>query len=174
LKLFSSKKNIGEVSLMAQAIRKAFRAMKAELDEHLDAINQNTSEIQANQGLLSELEAKMDKLAERLDELEFLVNPDKFRKMDVRLTPREQEVFMTLYINKELSSSQIAKRLGFTEEMVNAYIFNLLSKGVPVKRELADDLVVFSLESDFKELQARRNVLDIDSRIARQLATHQL
>ncbi|MBN2459710.1 helix-turn-helix transcriptional regulator [Candidatus Woesearchaeota archaeon] len=107
-----------------------------------------------------------------MDELELAVNPDKAQKQDIRLTPREQEVFMALYLNKELSSKDLARRLGFTESMVNMYLLNILAKGVPVKRELVDDVVVFGLESGFKDLQARRNVLDINPRIAGQLATH--
>lgn len=94
--------------------------------------------------------------------------------MDVKLTPREQEVFMTLYLGKSLSLSEIARHLGFTQDMVNMYIFNLISKGVPVRKELVDDVLVFSLEPEFKELQARRNVLEINPRIAKQLAMHNL
>jgi DNA-binding NarL/FixJ family response regulator len=155
---------------MAEAIRKAFKSVKNELDDHLDAINQSTAEIQANQGFLAELEAKIDKLAERLDELELIMNPTKAGAIGVKLTPREQEVFMTIYLSKGLTVSELARRLGFTEEMVSLYIFNLMSKGVPVRRELVDDLVVFSLDSEFKEAQARGNVLEINPRIARQMS----
>lgn len=136
------------------------------------SVNQNTAEIQANAGLLTELEAKVNKLSERLDELELVLNPGKAKKLDVRLTPREQEVFMTLYLGKVLPVEHIAKRLGFTVDMVNLYLFNLLSKGVPVQKELVNNVVVFSLDSEFKDLQARRNVLEIDPRISRQLAMH--
>jgi len=99
------------------------------------------------------------------------MNPDRARKLDIQLTHREQEVFMTLYLNKELSLKDLARRLGFTEDMVNMYLLNILAKGVPIKRELVDDLLVFSLDSEFKDLQARRNVLEINPRIAGQLAT---
>ncbi|MBN2051993.1 hypothetical protein JW756_00645 [Candidatus Woesearchaeota archaeon] len=155
---------------MAEAIRKAFRAVKNELDDHLDAINQNTAEVQANHGFLAELEVKIDKLSERLDELELIMNPTRAGAIGVKLTPREQEVFMTIYLSKGLTASEVARRLGFTEEMVNLYIFNLMSKGVPVKRELVDDLVVFSLDSEFKDAQAKEGVLAINPQIARQMS----
>lgn len=157
---------------MAEALRKAFKSVKVELDDHLDAVNQNTAEIQANQGLLTELEAKVDKLTERMDNMELLINPDRSRVLGVKLTRREQEVFMSLYLSKGLSIRDIGKRLGFTEEMVEMYVFNLLSKGIPVQKELVDDVVVFSLEPDFKDLQARRNLLDIDPHVSRQLVVH--
>ena len=100
MNLFNNKRD-REISLIAEGIRKAFKVVKTELDDHLDAINQNTAEAQANQGWLSELDAKINKLSERLDEIELLINPDRARKMDVKLTPREQEVFMALYHYKE-------------------------------------------------------------------------
>ncbi|KYK26035.1 hypothetical protein AYK26_01145 [Euryarchaeota archaeon SM23-78] len=136
----------------------------------MDCINQNTSEIQASQCLLAEIEAKVNKLSERLDELELVLNPGKARKLDVKLSPREQEVFMTLYLGKALPVVEIAKHLGFTEDMVSMYVLNLISKGVSIHRELVNDVVVFSLDPEFRELQARRNVLEIDPRIARQVA----
>lgn len=155
-------------------MRKAFKAVKTELDDHLESVNQNTSEIQANQGLVTELDAKVEKLSERLDELELIINPEKAKKIDAKLTPREQEVFMTLYVGKAMSYSQIAKLLGFTDDMVSMYILNLISKGVPIHRELINDVLVFRLDPEFKDLQARRNVLEIDPRIAKQVAMHKL
>ena len=71
-----------------------------------------------------------------------------------------------------MSYSQIAKLLGFTDDMVSMYILNLISKGVPIRRELINDVLVFRLDSEFKDLQARRNVLEIDPRIAKQVAMH--
>ncbi len=170
LKAFGNNNSNRELNKVAEGVRKAFKSVKAELDDHLDSINQNTSEIQANQCLLAELEAKIEKLSERLDEFELMINPERARKLDVRLTPREQEVFMMLYLNKEAALKDIARRLGFTENMVSMYLLNITSKGIPVRRELVDDVLVFSLDSEFKELQARRKVLEIDSRISSQLS----
>ena len=140
----------------------------------MDSINQNTSEIQAGQCLLTELDAKINKLSERLDELDLVINHSKAKRVDVKLTPREQEVFMALYLGKALSIVEISRHLGFTQDMVNMYILNIINKGVPVRKELVEDVLVFSLEPEFKDLQARRNVLEIDPRIAKQLAMHKL
>jgi len=170
LKALGSNNSNRELNRVAEGVRKAFKAVKVELEDHLDAINQNTSEVQANQCLLTELEAKIEKLSERLDEFELMINPERARKLGVKLTPREQEVFMVLYLNKSITLKDISRRLGFTEEMVNMYILNIISKGIPVRRELVDDVLVFSLEPEFKDLQARRNVLEIDPRIASQLS----
>jgi hypothetical protein len=170
--LFSVKKD--KQQGLVNSIRKAFGKIRAELEEHLDTINQNTSEIQECHELVAELDAKIDKLSERIDEIELITNPKKADCADAKLTPREQEVFMVLYMNKGLSLADFSRRLGFTQDRVNMYLLNLMSKGVPIQRALVDDVLVFSLDSDFKELQARRNILEIDPRIIQQLAVQNL
>ncbi len=156
---------------MTDGIRKAFVKIKDELDDHLEAINQTSNDVHEFGAFLSEIEAKMDKLTERIDEIEMKLNPAKPFKSDIKLTLREQEVFMVLYMGKSFTLTEIAKRLGFTDDMVNLYLINMITKGVPVVKELHDDLLVFSLDHEFKDLQARRNVLEIDSRIAQQIST---
>ncbi|MBU1198248.1 MAG: hypothetical protein KKF46_01415 [Nanoarchaeota archaeon] len=123
---------------------------------------------------MAELDAKINKISERLDELELAVNPHKSEQMDIKLSPREQEVFMILYLSRGKSIQDVSKRLGFTQDRVNLYLMNLMSKGVPVKKEIVDDVLVFSLESEFKDLQARRNILEIDPRIAKTLSMHKM
>ncbi len=166
----NNKNKSNDFARLASDIKKAFSSVKSELDDHLESINQNTSEIQAGQGLLSEVEVKVDKLSERLDALELELHPDSFKRMDVRLSRREQEVFMTLYMARSLSVRDISRLLGFTEDMVNMYVLNIISKGVPVSRELVNDILVFSLEPGFKDLQARRGVLEIDPVVAKQVS----
>lgn len=163
-----------ESAKLVENIKKAFKAVKAELDDHLEAVNQNTDDIQEVHTILAELDAKIDKLSERIDELGCIIAPTKSKKLDVKLTPREQEVFMALYVGKGLSLIGMAKQLSFTTDMINMYLFNLISKGIPVRKELVDDVLVFSLDPEFKELQARRNVLEIDPRIAKQIVAHDI
>jgi hypothetical protein len=174
IKFLGNKRQDSGHSKLVESIKKAFKNVKSELDEHLDTINQNTSDIQEFNNILSELDSKIDKLAERMDDFEMNMNPGKARKYDIKLTPREQEVFTILYLSKELALAQIAKQLGFTSDMVNLYIFNLVSKGISINKELIDDVLVFSLDPEFKELQARRNILEIDPRIMRQLTIHEI
>ena len=152
-------------------IRGAFKAVKAELDTHLDSINQNTTEIQGVFEYLSELDDKIEKLRERIDELQLYINPemspDKFK---VKLTLREQEVFMVLYaVQKKVTLKDIARRLGLTEEMANNYIFNLISKGIPVLKQFHKGKMYLYLDLKFKDLQARKNVLEINKNVSEQL-----
>jgi DNA-directed RNA polymerase specialized sigma subunit len=168
----AGKKN-DEMKNLVDSLRLAFKKVKGELDDHLTTINENTSDVQELNETVLELEHKIDKLTERLDEIELLINP-KFRNTNFQLSRREQEVFMALYVGKSMTLSQIAKRLGFTTDMVNMYLINMISKGVPLQKELVDDLLVFSIEPDFKDLQTRRNILNIDPRIAKQMVEREI
>lgn len=76
---------------------------------------------------------------------------------------------MALYVGKSMTLGQIAKRLGFTNDMVNNYLINLIGKGVPIQKEIVEDLLVFSIDPDFRDMQARRNLLNIDPRVSKQV-----
>ncbi|MBN2142155.1 sigma-70 family RNA polymerase sigma factor [Candidatus Woesearchaeota archaeon] len=147
--------------------------MRGELEDHLNAINETGSDLHELSETVNEIDHKIDKLTERVDEMELVVNPRKYSSFNIKLTPREQEVFMALYVSKDMSLSQISKRLGFTPDMVNLYLFNLASKGVPLQKELVDDVLVFSIDPEFKDLQTRRNVLNIDPRITKHLVARE-
>ena len=152
-------------------IKSAFKEVKLELEDHLQTINHSTREIQSIYDYLSELDAKIDKVNERIDEIQMFLNPDIEDKSNISLTNREQEVFMVLYSEESVVLKDIARKLGFTEEMVNKYVYNLISKGVPVLRTFVDNSVCFSLDLKFKDIQAKRNILNINESISKEVLT---
>jgi len=154
----------------------AFKKVKSEFDEHLDTINQNTNEIQANYEFLCEIDSKLDKLCQRLDEVQMgSINQNSIVKItDLenpigKLTKREQEVFMILYTNenKDLTYSEISRRLGFKEDMVRNYVSGLSSKGIPILKKFVSNKIFLYLDPAFKDLQARKNVLEISENLAK-------
>ncbi len=149
---------------LRQDLKAACAAVREEFEEHLDAINSNTREVAAAYDVLSELDYRLDKLAERLDRLEMVLRPEAAKPSFLPLTHREQEVFCVLYASDDsLSAAEIGRRLGLGEEMVATHLANLTAKGVPILRRL--DGGSHYLESSFKALQARENVLRIDERL---------
>lgn len=152
-------------------VKSAFKEVKLELEEHLESINYSTREIQTIYDYLNELDAKMDKINERIDELQIAINPEVESQSNIILTNREQEVFMVLYAEENVILKEIAKKLGFTEEMVNKYIYNLISKGIPVLRNYTETTVSFALDLKFKDVQAKRNILNINESISREILT---
>jgi len=155
---------------MDAGIREAFSKVREEMDEHLDAINQNTNELESCHEELAELAAKIERLSERLDELQLALEGAPRVSREISLSHREQEVFMVLYVREDpLTSLTIARRLGLTVEMVDRSLQGLIEKGVPVLRSFVDGKVYHSLDLKFKELQARRNVVGVSEAVSSQL-----
>ena len=160
--------NLFRFKTFEKKIKNSFSKIKNELDEHLDTINQNTTEIQANYEYIFELENKIEKLNQRLEEMQLLIEngPNSEYKITQpvsKLTKREEEVFMLLYTDKEesLTFSEISRKIGFTEEMIKNYISSMSSKGVPIIQKLLSGETYISIDPSFKNLQIKENVLRI-------------
>ena len=162
-----------EILKINQSLKLSFNKVKKELDSYLDTINQNTNEIQSNYEFLIELDKKIENLSERVDELTLMVDPKSAAaSYDFNLSLREQEVFLVLYaVNKKMSATAIARRLGLTVEKVSIYLYNLINKKIPILKEIRNDRMFFYLEDSFKSLQARQSIIKIDSSVSKQLLT---
>jgi predicted transcriptional regulator len=158
-----------EFGEMKETIKAAFKATKEELDIHLDSINRNTNEIHGNYEYLAELEAKIDKLSDKVDELQMQVNPHFYTfDPNIKLSSREQEVFMALYTSDgRVTANDVARQLSLTEEIVERIVGNIAAKDVPIVKHVLGDEVFLSIEYHFKDLQARKNILQIDTAMPR-------
>ncbi len=119
---------------------------------------------------VAEVDSKIEKLNERIDELFMLVTPmGSSESFEVELTHREQEVFVILYSEDKVCLKDVAKRLGFTEETVNRYVSSLISKGVPVLRQFTGSDLFLYMDLKFKDLQAKKNIMKINESISKNL-----
>lgn len=153
-----------------RAMSSVINEIKEELDEHLDTINANTNEIQTNCEYLCELDNKINKLNEKIEEIQLELGlkkkQEKFEK--IKLTLREQEVFLVLYTSEEsLSYRDISRRLGLTDALIKDYVEALIMKGIPIIKRYSEDKVLVLLDEEFKRLQARENVLGLSEVIVR-------
>ncbi len=152
---------------MHEGLKRAFAKIRAEMDEHLESINQNTNEVQRCYEYLAELDARLRALSERFDELQSSVDEPV---PGTPLTAREQEVFMLLYTRDDpVPASMIARRLGFGISMAERFVKSLIVKGIPVREVLCEHDVRYTLDARFKELQARENVVGITEALTREL-----
>ncbi len=147
-------------------LKGVFQSIKDELDEHLDSINQSTNEIQSNYEYIAEIDSKLEKLSDRLDELQMKIDP-QFRSYDfsnIRLSKREQEIFLNLYtVEDRIAVSELARNCGLDAALCESVLGGLSAKGIPILRQRVDDVFHVSLEYNFKDLQARKNLLNIDT-----------
>ncbi len=152
----------------------AFSQIKDEFEDHLTAINENTNEIQANYELLCNIDQKLNKLTERLDKLDLFLQQkgmkieEKEAFKPIRLSKREQEIFLILYTLEEVKGSvtylDISRRVALPEDIVASYISNMLQKGVPITKKYIANEAHLSLNPKFKSLQAKENILQIEQR----------
>lgn len=147
----------------------ALQQVKEELEDHLNAINENTDEIQCNYDLLRQLNAKIDKLTERLDLLQSIItNENVEQEKDFTISPltkKEKSVFQALYElaheKESVTYEELARRACMTDQLVAQYIKNLIEKGVPVWKKHAAGKVHLTLDPDFVLEQAENNVVGV-------------
>jgi hypothetical protein len=154
---------------MRAALKGAFSTVKEELDDHREAINENSNEIGANYELLMKLDAKMDKLSERLDDMQLMIENQSGREVKrptIELTKTEQKVFLMLYTASDaLSCSELSDRSGIREDIVSEVIEGLIGKGISIVHEFRKRLALVRLDKDFKENHAKRNLVRIDGSV---------
>jgi len=147
--------------------------IKKELNGHLDAINENTCEIQSSYGCMNEVNNKLEKLTERVESVEiFLQQHSNFnaieKSFDVQpLTRTEQHVFLVIYALEDesglVSHSDICKKTGLPSYVVSEYIARLSEKGIPLMKKYVNNKAYIRLDPAFKAIQAKENILMIDT-----------
>jgi hypothetical protein len=152
-----------------------FSELKSELDEHLDSINHNTNEISSNYEYLCELDYKINKLSERIDNIQLFLEKSMGLEVEKKpkfqpkpLTNNEQDVFLVLYTLEEkkgaVSYVDISKRTGLSEELVCDYITRMIEKNVPIIKRYVNNQPYLRLDPQFKRQQAKENILNLNQK----------
>ena len=151
-------------------IKSAFKTVYEEFEDHLDAINENTQELQGQYDSLSELNRKIEKLNDRIDQLQMLMRQIYSEKRDIPLTFDEQKVFLLLYTHESgfISFDELMKKTNFTPDYMRGVISSMLDKGVSMIREIIDGGLFFKLNPYFRAQQTKENLVKIDPSVVRQ------
>ena len=169
-KIFSRLINLKFLRLN-RTLKGEFSTIKHELDEHLQAINENTNEISANYEYVCEIESKLDRISERLDQMQmFLENNSSFTverkgKFEVRmLNDKEKQVFLAIYTMEDrdgITYGEIGEMLSMSEQLAGNYVTSMIEKGVPIIKRYVNGKPRLNLDPDFKTLQAKENILQV-------------
>ncbi len=144
---------------MQTKLPEEFERIQQQLDEHLSTINENTFEVQALFDYLRELDAKMEKISQRLDALQ-LAQP-QFPDL-VALTQAEQQVFLALYTEETpLCFQEIAVKAKVPFSLVQEILSRLTEKGIPLLRSYYGAKLFLKLDPRFKELQAKEGIVHL-------------
>jgi hypothetical protein len=156
------------------SIREAFRKIKVERDEHLESINQLTSELQSAFEYIIDLEKKYEKLKEITDELMIFKNSlllnDKSHFSNISLTLDEQKLFLIMYVYGEkepLSWDSMKKRLDVSDETLGYLLSSLLDKKIPITREKISSEWYFNVDPRFRELQSKEKIIQIHDSVSK-------
>lgn len=150
-------------------VREIIEDVRQELDEHRGVINDNTDEIQANFTLLCELDKKLEKISQRVDELALAVYGKKEQKQFAitPLTQREKEVFMALYVLGEVQPfvtyKQMARKVCMNESLVASYVTNIVEKGIPILKKYDAGIAYIKLDDEFRQAQAKQNLVGVNT-----------
>jgi hypothetical protein len=171
LRFFNKKEELS-ASDVKKEVNSCINQVKEELEDHLDTINENTNEIQSNYNYMCEIDAKIDKLNQRIDEIQLLLKSVSKNKEFISessgfsqpLSVPERELFLVLYTTESvaLSYKNIAERIGLSESTIRDLVFNIIERGIPIIKEYKHGKAFIKLDNEFRELQAKENVLKID------------
>ena len=165
---------LAEIKNLTNNIKIAFSEAHDEFEDHLDAINENTNEIQSNYEYLCELDNKIAKLNEKINEIHHILTNltgKKIRKMPSfgeidPLTSTEKTVFLNLYTEEApISYSDLANKLKMPIEALRQHVLNLREKGVPIQKKYQNTRPFIYLDAKFKNLQAKNNILKIEQKV---------
>jgi predicted transcriptional regulator len=175
----NDEKRLGEaVKALAQiqdALSHNLDDVKEQIDDHLNAINETTNEVQSNYEYSLEIDAKLNKLAERIDELSLIIGlnqQDKTQEIP-KLTTVEKEIFLALYKlceEKEYTTyEEIGTAVNLSKTLIMSYITILIEKGIPIIKNYTDNTTKLKLSSYFKNLQTKNDILKINDDITKQI-----
>lgn len=136
--------------------------IKNVLEEHLSAINDNSLEIQAIFDYVHEVETKLDKLKDRMDQMQLAHGQPIQKQIIAPLNKIERQIFLILYTQEApLTFEEIANRSSLPLPCVPECLTMLAQKGIPLQRSYVESKLFFRLSPQFRELQAKENLVNL-------------
>ena len=163
-----------ELSKIKKFLHESVSSINHEFEEHLDSINENTNEIQANYEYLCEIDNKINKLNEKIEEIQIILSKFTGKKLEFQpnhtqiepLSKQEQKIFLFIYTEERpVSYMEISKRMSIPLTMAREYVTNLIEKGVPIQKAYVKGRPFVLMDKAFKDLQAKQNIVQIDQQV---------
>ena len=152
-------------------LKLALSRINEEFEDHLDSINENTNEIQANYDYLCEIDNKIEKISEKLEEIQLVLSKMTGKKLEMQapesfikpLTKAEQQIFLVLYTSeKPISYMELSKNLNISLTLIREYVANFIGKGIQIQKTYIKGRPHVMLDKKFKDLHAKKNLVKID------------
>ncbi len=158
-----------------QKLINSFEQVKDEFEEHLYAINENTSEIQYNYSRLYDIENKIEHVNEKIEYLTNLILEGNNRSYydnnfssltknssSIDLNLREQEIFAFLYVkNEPINISLISEKTGLRDEIIRGYIDSMQKKGVKINFNQSE----IEIDDEFKRIHTKNQIVKLSPEV---------
>jgi len=129
-----------------------FALIEQSLSEHLSAINENTAELQSFFDYIQELDQKLEKLSQRLDQIQLQMNVPNDKPYVAPLNPTEKKLFLVLYTEEApLNCFDLSQKSGVPCSIIREYLATIVQKGVPLNRSFQNSHTYYQLSYKFKE-----------------------
>jgi hypothetical protein len=144
--------------------------LQDDIDDHFESINGNTREIEIQNNFICEIDNRMTKLEEKMDDIHFLLKQMVNRaKLSVELSKDEQRVFLILYTHdKFVKTSKICEKAFMDKEIVDDALAAIIDKGVPIERDILCGEACYRMDNEFRLRQAKDEVIQIDPEVTSQ------
>ena len=160
-------KNLTQLDTM---LRNSFSAIKEEFEDHLQTINENTSEIKCHENHMNELDVRITKLEEKIDMVQLMIKEMISQsRVRIELTRDEQKTFLILYTHDDfLPAQRIAAKVDMNTDSVEEGMRAMQDKGIPIVMNQLQGKPVYKLDETFKQRQAQHQIITIDADVTRQ------
>jgi hypothetical protein len=144
--------------------------LRDDVEEHFDAINGNTREIEIQNNFICEIDNRLTKMEEKMDEIHFIMKQLVNRaRLSVELSKDEQRVFLILYTHdKFIKTSRICEKAFLDKPVVDDALSSMMDKGIPLERDILNGEACYRMENAFKLRQAKEDIIQIDSDVTSQ------
>jgi predicted ArsR family transcriptional regulator len=126
-------------------------SIREELDDHREAINEQSRDVLEVRDVLSEFDEKIEKLSGRIDELYLLLGAD------TAVTAREQA--LVVFLQTPRSFDDVAAWLAVSPAGVDRVLHVLTLKGVAVHQYAHEGIVVVTTNSALKGMHSLQSYL---------------
>ena len=164
-----AKRGEDKVESLRDELKVAFSKIKEELDDHLDSINQNDTELRSLYEYMARLNDKVDKISQRMESMEYYRGGNMTEKKEITtiILSREEEELLALLMSnthkKSLTTYEIiADKMDISTVYSSNLVSSLLEKGIPVVKRFLNGNVLLELDKEFMQTQVQYNIVTLD------------
>jgi len=145
-----------------EKVKNSLNLVRQNLSEHLSAINENTSELQSLFDFIQEIDQKINKLSERIDQVQLQTHQEKDKPYVESLSATEKKLFLVLYTEEDpLNCLDLSHKSEVPFSIIREHLNSLSKKGITINRTFNNNQTFYKLDPGFRDWQAKNNIINL-------------